>query len=844
MRLRVLLPIAAVLSTACSAQTSKPHGIGKAQTLPNGIELRSGGSTMRITALREDVLRVRIACDGALGSEASWAVLPAAGRSQTNVTPAAEAGSVGFDTKQLHVRVARGDLRLTVTDAQNRLVVADAEPAEFGADGRFALRKQMPEDEHYFGLGDKTGPLDRRDHGYTMWNTDAYRFQEGTDPLYKDIPFFIADRAGRSYGLFLDNTWRSHFEFGLQQHDEYSFGAEGGPLDYYILYGPTPKQVVQDWAWLTGTTPLPPLWSFGFQQSRYTYETEGELRAVADRLRADRIPSDAVYMDIDFQIKHRPFTLDAAKYPDFSKFVEELKQKQFHLVLITDLHIAHAPGEGYAAYDSGEAGRHFVRNPDGSEFVGEVWPGPSVFPDFTEQGTRAWWGSLYQTFYGEGVAGFWNDMNEPSVFKTATKTMPLDVQSRIDEPGFPKRTADEREVHNIFGLLNARGTYEGLQTLKPNQRPFVLTRATYAGGQRYGATWTGDNSSSYAHLRLSTPMLESLGLGGFYMVGDDIGGYAGSPPLDLLTKWLEVGAFNPIDRDHTEKGTNPQEPWAGGPAMEAVRRRHIEERYKLLPYLYATAEEASRTGVPIMRPLFLEFPEATADKHPLDLEAGYEFLFGPDLLVAPAQWPEEPQPYSVTFPPVPWFDYWTGRRVTHDENQAGKTTADSAKAVSTGAALGVGALETLRIEPSTDVLPVFVRGGAILPEQPLIQNTEQTPQGPLTLRVYPGPDCRGSYYGDDGATLDYKKGAFLRIAYTCEAAPSGLKLRLGPHEGSYAPWWSEVEIAVYDWPSKTATAMLNGQPLTGASYDAASRVLRLRLRDQGQGAELVLSGSQ
>ncbi len=828
MRAQALLPFAVLVSAHAQTDAS-------VRALPNGVQVQAGGQTLRVLALRDDVVRVTLAGRGALPEDASWAVLPAARAAKVSVVP----NAAGFDTRQLHVRIGQ-DLRVTVTDLAGKPIVEDAAPAAFGADGRISVHKRMPEDEHYFGLGDKTGPLDRRDHAYTMWNTDAYRFQEGTDPIYKDIPFFLTDRAGVSYGLFFDNTWRTFFDFGKAARDEYAFGSDEGPLDYYILYGPKPKQVEQSWAWLTGTTPLPPLWSLGFQQSRYSYETEAELRAVADRLRADRIPADAVYMDIDYQIKNRPFTLDAAKYPDFPAFVNELKQKQLHLVMITDLHIAHAPGEGYAPYDSGEAGSHFIKNPDGTEFVGKVWPGPSVFPDFTRASTRAWWGSLYKTFYGEGVSGFWNDMNEPSVFGTPTKTAPLDVQSRVEEPGFQKRTADEREAHNIFGLLNARATFEGLETLKPNERPFVLTRATYAGGQRYGATWTGDNSSTWNHLRMSTPMLESIGMSGFYMVGDDIGGYAGSPPPDLLTKWLEVGAFNPIDRDHTEKFTNPQEPWGAGPEREAIHRRYIEERYRLLPYLYTTAEEASRTGVPIVRPLFLEFPDATEDRHPLDLDAAAQFMFGPALMIAPSPYPEEPDAYGVTFPPVPWFDYWTGRRVTRDA-PAAQAKAVSAAGVSTGAALGIGALETLSIKPANDVLPVFVRGGSVIPEQPLVQSTGEKPLGPLTLRVYPGPDCKGAYYGDDGATLDYKRGAFLRVAYTCEAAPGSLKLRLGKREGSYAPWWSEVEVAVYDWPSAQSKAMLDGKPLQGARYDAATRTLRVRLPERAEGGELTLS---
>ncbi len=839
---------AVLLSVAAPAQTTTLQHLQSFRPSGNGIEITAGPGTIRIEALRDDVIRVTISATAQLPEDASWAVLPTARAARAIVKPEQDASSVGFDTKMLRVRVSRENLALKVTDSSGKTIVSDARPIEFrkdDADGDLGFRvwKQMPENEHYFGLGDKTGPLDRRGFAYEMWNTDAYRFQPGTDPLYKDIPFFLTDRAGSSYGLFLDNTWRSSFDFGKLSRNEYSFGAEGGPLDYYILYGPTPKQVEQAYAWLTGTTALPPLWSLGFQQSRYSYESEGELRAVADRLRADRIPADAVYMDIDYQVRNRPFTIDAAKFPDFPAFVKELQQKQFHLVMITDLHIAHAPDQGYTPYDTGIAGDRFVKNPDGSTFVGEVWPGPSSFPDFTEQAVREWWGTLYKQFYDDGAAGFWNDMNEPSVFGTPTKTMPLDVRDRIDEPGFVKRTTTQREIHNVFGMLNARGTYEGMLALKPNQRPFVLTRATYAGGQRYGATWTGDNSSSWAHLRLSTPMLESIGMSGFYMVGDDIGGYAGSPPMELLTKWLEVGAFNPIDRDHTEKFSAPQEPWAGGPAGEAVRRRYIEERYRLLPYLYSTAEEASRTGIPIMRPLFLEFPNATEDRHPIDLDAGNEFLFGPDLLVAPAPFPEEVEDYAVTFPPVPWFDYWTGRRVAQGRqpSTAAATPSSSAAGVSTGAALGMGALEATRVHPANDTLPVYVRGGAILPEQPLVQDTEQKPEGPLTLRVYPGPDCHGTLYQDDGVTLDYKQGAYLRVNYTCEAAPGSLRLHIGAREGSFAPWWNEIEVAVYDWPAANVQAAVNGRPVTGSTYDSEHRVLRLRVPESAAASELVLT---
>src|SRR3984957_5353137 len=340
----------------------------------------------------------------------------------------------------------------------------------------------MPLDEHYFGLGDKPGPLDRREQAFSMWNTDAYGFQESTDPLYKTIPYFMAFRAGHALGVFLDNTWRSSFDFGKELPRTYSFGAVGGPLDYYVFCGPTPKHVVETYAWLTGTMSLPPLWSLAFQQSSYSYMSPSRVLPIADRLRADPIPSHAIYLDIDYQQQNRPFTGDHDRFPDFPGMISQLAAKNFHVVAITDLHIANYPNHRYAPYDSGIAGDHFVKNPDGSVYTGIVWPGPSVFPDFTRAQTRKWWGSLYKDFSHQGVAGFWNDMNEPSVFSSPTKTMPEDVVHRIHEPGFNKRTAAHAEIHNIYGMENSRATFEGLQQLNPDLRPFVLTRASYSGG--------------------------------------------------------------------------------------------------------------------------------------------------------------------------------------------------------------------------------------------------------------------------------------------------------------------------------------------------------------------------
>ena len=837
-RFRVLLFGLVVVATGTArAQTTasqsavRLEAVTGSHTLRDGIELQAGSATVRITALRDDIVRVRIA-PGALPEDASWAVLPGPRGNSVDVEPLAaqsmpDAPSLGFRTASLDVRVERSPLRVVIRDLAGNVISADAvgRPTRFELGG-FTLSKQMPGDEHYFGLGDKTGSFDRRNQAYTLWNTDVGP-QESVDPLYKSIPFFLGINGTRSYGLFLDNTWRSWFDFGKQARDAISFGAEGGPLDYYVLYGPSPKHVVESYAYLTGTPPLPPLWALGFQQSRYSYSPESQAREIANRLRADKIPSDVLYLDIDYQFKNRPFTVDPKTFPNFPQLVSDLHKQHFHLVNITDLHIAHAPNQGYSPYDTGEAGNHFVKNPDGSEFVGMVWPGPAVFPDFTRAQTRQWWGGLYHQFVQDGVAGFWNDMNEPSVFDGPGKTMPLNTVHRIEEPGFITRTATHSEIHNIVGLENARGTFEGLLQLRPDERPFVLTRATYAGGQRYGFTWTGDNSATWNHLRLATQMVLNLGVSGISFVGADVGGFNGSPSPALLTRWVELAAFSPLCRDHAAKGTLPHEIWAHGPEQEAIRRRYLETRYRLLPYIYTLADESSRTGLPLMRPVFLEFPEifATGFDH-LDTE----FLLGPSLLIAPPPFAETMDDYTVSFPKGEWYDFWTGLKM--------RPSSPPPSIVDIVNSAG-GAPLPPEIHPPLDTLPVYVRSGSILPLQPLIQNSDETPVGPLQLQVYPGPQCAGSLYLDDGHTFRYQHGDYLRQTFTCQSDARSVRVNFNARQGSYVPWWKTVEVVIYDWPSKGAEAKLSGSvsPLK-TSYDATKHALHVTLPDAPGEAEL------
>jgi alpha-glucosidase len=805
--IRKLFPVAVLLGGALLAATAHAAGwqtaggVKHVVRLPDGVELVCDAARVRVTFFREGIVRVRLAPTGTFAKDFSWAVVAASQPPSFRLEETRETARLA--TSRVTVEIRKSPLLISFLDPPGRVLSADSPERPMAwAGSAVRVWKTMPDGEFYYGLGDKAGPMNRRGRAFSMWNTDEFGWQESSDPLYKSIPFFLALRGGISYGIFFDNTYRLSFDFGVASRDLYSFGAQGGELNYYFIVGPEPKRVLEEFAALIGRTPLPPLWSLGYQQCRWSYYPEARVREIARLLREKRIPADVIYLDIDYQDGNRPFTIDRNRFPHFEQMIRDLRAQNFRVIAITDLHIKKEAG--YAPYDSGLAQDVFVKNPDGSVFVGTVWPGPSVFPDFTLSRVRAWWGGLYKDFVSMGIAGFWNDMNEPAIFERADKTMPLDVQHRLDDG----TVLDHRAIHNVLGMENARATYEGLLKLQPNERPFVLTRAAFAGTQRYAASWTGDNSSTWNHLRMSTPTLLSLGVSGYPLVGDDIGGFAGSPPPDLLTRWFEVGAFNPIYRDHTMKGSADQEPWVHGPEHEAIRRRYIEERYKLMPYIYTATEETSRTGLPMMRPIFLEYPRA-GDFYGEDRE----FLFGRDLLVAPVV-DERLDAYEVKFPPGQWYDYWTGTAYR------GGTS--------------------VFVKPALAEMPLYVRGGAIVPEQPLVQNTSEKPDGPLELRVYPGDDCRGSLYLDDGESFAYQRGEFLRVNYSCQAAADSLQVRSSPETRKYAPWWTELRLTVYGAEKSPKEVRLNGQPQRNWAFDDKTHSITLAFLDTAARWELSI----
>lgn len=725
----------------------------------------------------------------------SFAVEPDA--LQHGVTPQIEESEslVLLRTEQALLRIDKKPLRFRLLNPAGEVVADEALHVTWNDPG-VRLDFGLKEGERVFGLGDKVPGFDRRRHAFELWNTDAYEWKVDTDPLYKSLPFWLCLREGRAHAVFVDHPARANVDVGKRQTDVIAYESKAADaLDVYLFASVEPKRVLEAYTALTGRTPLPPLWALGHHQSRYGYLSEGEVRGVVARLQKDQIPVDAVWLDIDYQAENAPFTVNTKAFPTFAKMIGDFKASGVQTVSITDLHVKsyqRLPSAGYAPYDTGAAGDHFIHGPDGF-FEGKVWPGASVFPEFTREKTRAWWGGLYSGFVAQGVAGFWNDMNEPSVFVDA-KTLPEDVQHRLDDG----TTASHTLIHNAYGSLNARATYEGVRRLRPDVRPFILTRAAYAGAQKYAASWTGDNTADRSHLAVTIPQLLNLGLSGYPFNGADVGGFVGCPDAELFAEWMELGALQPFFRNHSAKEACRREPWVFGAAIEARARKAVERRYRLLPYLYTSFEEAARTGVPVMRPLWLEYPNDSATD-----VVDNAYLLGRELLVAPKLVAGNVR-YRVTLPTgvAGWYDTETLALVSGGVHEVAGSLADSVR--------------------------LFARAGAIIPEAPVVQSTQQAPQGPLTLTVWPGADCSGSLYLDDGSTFAFQTGKFRRVRLTCEEADKSLAVQ-GSSTGDFAPWWKELRLVLHAVPRAPQTVVDESGAKLAHVYDAAKKTLTVTL---------------
>jgi len=785
------------------AQWNSVGNIDRFREFKDGIEISAGPAKIRISVVSLEIIRVRMSPTGTFGPEDSWAVV------DTNIGSRAHEvddspDAITLKTSAVMVRVQKRPCRISFYDAKGNLINEDDPTKGMGwAGNEVAVWKTMPQNEFYFGFGEKSGELPRKWKAMSMWNSDIPGYRADTDPLYETIPFFYGVKKDVTYGIFFDNTYYSFYDMGKENPGQYSFGAIDGELNYYFFYGPKPKDVLSRFSTLTGKMPLPPQWAVAYQQCRYSYYPESRVREIADTFRKKKIPCDVIYLDIHYMDGYRCFTWDKQRFPDPKKMVGDLAKDGFKMVVIIDPGIKNE--KGYWVYDEGVKGDYFAKYPDGKYFVGKVWPGECVFPDFTSKASREWWGTLYKGLVDVGIKGFWNDMNEPAVFDVPTKTFDLTVMH--DDNG--QRT-DHRKNHNVYGMQMARGTFEGAVKLRPNERPFVLTRANYAGGHRYAAAWTGDNISSWDHLEMAVPMCLNLSISGQPFVGTDIGGFVGSPSGELYARWLQLGVFTPLMRTHTEIGSKDQEPWSYGPEFEAINRKSIELRYKLLPYIYTQFYLASKTGIPMMRPLVFDYPEEQSTYW-----NSRDFLFGDALLVAPVLWAGETT-RDVRLPAGEWYDYWTNEKYTGPKQ--------------------------VRVDAPVDRIPLFVKAGSIVPTRQVVQYSDESPVDPLTLEIFPGADGSAKLYEDDGLSFKYQKGEYSLREISCSSEERAMNVVLSKPEGSYrSPKRSVVlKIMGVEKPTKvtldgksvssTVTENLN-KSSGGWAYEEQSHTLRVRFGD-------------
>ena len=596
------------------------------------------------------------------------------------------------------------------------------------ADGKSRVTLTLPPGTNLYGEGEVVGPLLRNNTDTIFWNTDnaAYARDKGRR-LYQSQPWIMGVRPdGSTFGLLFDTTFRAELKTTDTTLD---FVCAGPACPVIVVDRPSPQDVVRSLGKLIGTMPLPPRWALGYHQCRFSYEPDSRVREIADEFRARRIPCDVIWMDIDYMDGYRNLTFHPNTLPDPATPKGPLHAHGFHSVWMID------PGvkaeKGYGVYDAGTAQDVWIKAANGDgPYVGKVWPGDCVFPDFTRPETRTWWANLYKDYMATGIDGVWNDANEPAVIGVPDSTIDPGARHAGGDGGLPPDT--EARYHNVFGLLEVRASREGIQAANPDKRPFVLSRAGYLGSQRYAATWTGDNASTWDHLKVSIPMSLSLGLAGQPMSGPDCGGFFGSATPELWAHWVAVDAFFPFCRGHADKGAPAKEPWVFGEETETVARTALERRYRLLPYLYTLFEESSRTGLPVMRPVFFADP-----KDPGLRREEQAFLVGSDLLVVP-KWAKDLH--------VP--QGWVGVTLVEGEDAA----------------------------PNHEYQPeVRLRPGAIVPLGGMVQNTNEESLAPLTLLVCPDAkgEATGTLYEDAGDTYGYQHGDYLRTTY--RARKEGVK---------------------------------------------------------------------
>jgi alpha-glucosidase len=619
---------------------------------------------------------------------------------------------------------------------------------------RWIHQARLRNEENIYGLGERAAPLNLRtakettekgevtDRAKTfrMWNFDAAgMYGPGSDPMYICIPLYLGLHSCGSYLIFYENSFQSTFTF----EDVATADFEGGALRYYVISG-SPTQLLERYTELTGRSPLPPRWALGYHQSHWGYRTEQAVREEAQGFKEHNLPLSAIHLDIDCQVGNRAFTIDPDRFPNLGSFTQELAAYGVRFIAILN------PGIKYSRASNlfleGQVLDAFCKLPDGKLMVAPVWPGWCVFPDFTNPLVRKWWSRQYEYLLDVGVGGFWHDMNEPAAFILwGDRSLP-----KVTRHFMEGRGGDHREAHNIYGLLQAQAAYASLSQYRAQQRPFIVSRAGWAGLQRYAWTWTGDIECTWAALRQTISTVVGLGLSGIPYSGPDIGGFQGNPPAELYLRWFQMATFLTFYRTHSSNNAGHRAPWTYGEPTLSIIRQFLQLRYRLLPYFYTLSWEASQKGYPPVRPVFW-----SSGDDPAVWGVDDAFFLGDALLVCPIL-EEGARERSVILPKGDWYNFWDDTA-----NEGGRQ---------------------ITLEAPLEQIPLLVRAGSILP----MEESEQ-----LILHLYPPAEGTsvGYLYGDAGDGY----GLWRLEQFQIVRSPGGLELTW-EQQGDYAFPYKSVRL--------------------------------------------------
>ncbi len=744
--------------------------------------ITENGVILQITILRGSVIRFRYATDKNFEKDFSYAISESGARGYSKLEVEEHDAHYTIITSRVQITIGKSDIKTIIYDLEGNVVCKDdwgfhwEQSYEYGGN-IVKMSKSAPLGECYYGLGDKPMHLNLKGKRIENWATDQYAFGKDQDPLYKSVPFYIGMYEERAYGIFFDNTFRSYFDFCNERRNVTSFWAQGGEMNYYFFYGPNMQDVITRYTDLTGKPELPPLWALGYHQCKWSYYPESKVKEITGRFRELQIPCDAIYLDIDYMEGFRCFTWNKEYFPDPKRMVQELSEDGFKTIVIID------PGikidDEYFVYQEAMEKDFFCKRADGPYMRGKVWPGECYFPDFTNPEVREWWSGLFKEIIDEiGVKGVWNDMNEPAVMEVPGKTFPGDVRHNYD--GNP---CSHRKAHNIYGTQMARATYEGVKRFAYPKRPFIITRSAYSGAQRYTSSWTGDNVATWEHLWIANIQAQRMSMSGMSFTGSDIGGFAEHPTGELYARWIQLGVFHPFCRTHSSGDHGNQEPWTFGEEVVDVTRKFVELRYQLLPYLYTMFWEYAKDGIPMLKPLVLFDQNDPQTHYRTD-----EFIFGNQILVCPVQEPNA-KGRRMYIPRGNWYNYWT-REYTK------------------------GGMEQW-VDADLDIIPLFIKEGAIIPKYPIQQYVGEKKIEQLKLEVYYklGSKEVSSVFEDDQDGYGYTKGRFSLRSFSLTGKENQVIIQQHKN-GSYITEYDTMKIEIIGLPFKISQIELDNVSVT------------------------------